>query len=281
VKSTSPHTQTQKLSIGFQLRDMVESALGVVDEKGNKFRMDLSQGSSLSSTLAFLKRSLSKGAKPWVYSQKPKTVKKLQKKSASKVLIGKTFKKVVLDKTKHCFVSLCPLAEDDCKHHFPTWNELATLLKKGGVDDVVVARVDPIHNDMAAGFSAKPMDGAPFGSIYPTIYFVAKDKKDDEERLNWRAKIDDRGHIEEENAQAWIKYMLENGAKDSLSAGYGNEAPMIPDPKAVKPADWDDDDDGVWEAQMIKNPASTGKWDPAKQLAANKAKAAAAGKQEL
>ena len=187
VKSTSPHTQTQKLSIGFQLRDMVESALGVVDEKGNKFRMDLSQGSSLSSTLAFLKRSLSKGAKPWVYSQKPKTVKKLQKKSASKVLIGKTFKKVVLDKTKHCFVSLCPLAEDDCKHHFPTWNELATLLKKGGVDDVVVARVDPIHNDMAAGFSAKPMDGAPFGSIYPTIYFVAKDKKDDEEHL-WDAK---------------------------------------------------------------------------------------------
>merc|ERR1712072_273523 len=36
----------------------------------------------------------------------------------------------------------------------------------------------------------------------------------------------------------------------------------IVDPKATKPDDWDDEDDGAWEAPMIKNPDYKGDWKP-------------------
>ena len=36
----------------------------------------------------------------------------------------------------------------------------------------------------------------------------------------------------------------------------------IPDPDASKPDDWDDEDDGEWEAPMIDNPDYNGAWSP-------------------
>jgi len=36
----------------------------------------------------------------------------------------------------------------------------------------------------------------------------------------------------------------------------------IPDPEANQPADWNEADDGKWEAPMIDNPAYTGPWSP-------------------
>eukprot|EP00976_Prorocentrum_cordatum_P069251 1179467-Prorocentrum_minimum.AAC.6 len=36
----------------------------------------------------------------------------------------------------------------------------------------------------------------------------------------------------------------------------------IADPEAEKPEDWDDEDDGEWEAPMIDNPDFTGEWSP-------------------
>jgi len=29
----------------------------------------------------------------------------------------------------------------------------------------------------------------------------------------------------------------------------------VPDPNATKPATWDDEEDGVWEAPLVDNPA--------------------------
>eukprot|EP01043_Picozoa_sp_COSAG02_P045869 COSAG02_NODE_4237_length_5599_cov_6.352000_4_plen_86_part_00 len=29
---------------------------------------------------------------------------------------------------------------------------------------------------------------------------------------------------------------------------------MVPDPDSVRPSDWDDDEDGPWAPEMIKNP---------------------------
>lgn len=41
---------------------------------------------------------------------------------------------------------------------------------------------------------------------------------------------------------------------------------MISDETAVKPADWDEEIDGVWEAPLVKNPLcednGCGKWEP-------------------
>ena len=41
-------------------------------------------------------------------------------------------------------------------------------------------------------------------------------------------------------------------------------ARQIPDPDATKPEDWDDEDDGEWEAPMIDNPDFKGEWFPKK-----------------
>ena len=38
----------------------------------------------------------------------------------------------------------------------------------------------------------------------------------------------------------------------------------IPDPDAEKPEDWDDEDDGEWEAPMLPNPDYKGEWKPKK-----------------
>ena len=59
-----------------------------------------------------------------------------------------------------------------------------------------------------------------------------------------------------------------NGARVYLAAltprpnGYDRIPPRIPDPAIARPADWDDEDDGVWEAPIIANPSYRGpNWD--------------------
>jgi calreticulin len=44
--------------------------------------------------------------------------------------------------------------------------------------------------------------------------------------------------------------------------GYDDIPREIPDPDAKKPDDWDDDEDGTWEAPMIDNPEYKGPWRP-------------------
>lgn len=43
-------------------------------------------------------------------------------------------------------------------------------------------------------------------------------------------------------------------------ASWDESAPsMIADPSAVKPEDWEDEEDGEWEAPLIENPACSAK----------------------
>ena len=42
--------------------------------------------------------------------------------------------------------------------------------------------------------------------------------------------------------------------------GHDDIPEMIKDPEAAKPEDWDDEDDGEWEAPSIANPAYAGAW---------------------
>ena len=50
--------------------------------------------------------------------------------------------------------------------------------------------------------------------------------------------------------------------EDKKPAGYDDIPAEIPDPEATKPDDWDDEEDGEWEAPMVDNPAYKGPWKP-------------------
>merc|ERR1740138_1198849 len=52
-----------------------------------------------------------------------------------------------------------------------------------------------------------------------------------------------------------------NDPEDKKPEGYDDIAKEIADPEATKPDDWDDEDDGEWEAPMIDNPDYKGKWE--------------------
>merc|ERR1712238_137966 len=48
--------------------------------------------------------------------------------------------------------------------------------------------------------------------------------------------------------------------EDVKPEGYDDMPAEIPDPDASKPDDWDDEDDGEWEAPMLDNPDFNGPW---------------------
>ena len=50
--------------------------------------------------------------------------------------------------------------------------------------------------------------------------------------------------------------------EDKKPAGYDDIPAETPDPEATKPDDWDDEEDGEWEAPMVDNPAYKGPWKP-------------------
>ncbi|WJX45576.1 Calreticulin-3 [Trifolium repens] len=60
------------------------------------------------------------------------------------------------------------------------------------------------------------------------------------------ADWDDREYIEDPN--------------DVKPEGYDSIRAEIPDPKAKKPVDWDDEDDGLWKPPKVPNPAYKGPW---------------------
>jgi calreticulin len=50
--------------------------------------------------------------------------------------------------------------------------------------------------------------------------------------------------------------------KDKKPAGWDDIPATLPDPDAKKPEDWDDEDDGEWEPPTIPNPEYKGEWKP-------------------
>ncbi|XP_074320061.1 calreticulin-3-like [Silene latifolia] len=51
---------------------------------------------------------------------------------------------------------------------------------------------------------------------------------------------------------------------DIKPKGYDSIPAEIPDPKAKEPDSWDEDEDGIWRAPKIPNPAYKGPWKPKK-----------------
>ena len=110
----------------------------------------------------------------------------------------------------------------------------------------------------------------------PPFSFVDKKKthiifgykgKNLEATKNFPAKIDRLTHlytlvVKPDNT---FEYFIdgESQEKGSLYDFWAFVPPReIPDPEAKKPDDWDDEDDGEWEAPMIPNPAYKGEWTP-------------------
>merc|ERR1712070_1065751 len=49
---------------------------------------------------------------------------------------------------------------------------------------------------------------------------------------------------------------------DVKPEGYDDISEKVPDPDATMPEDWDEEDDGEWEAPLIDNPEWNGPWKP-------------------
>jgi len=60
----------------------------------------------------------------------------------------------------------------------------------------------------------------------------------------------------------WVDDALIVDPESVKPEGYDDIPEMIPDPEAQMPEDWDEEDDGEWEAPVLKNPEYKGKWEP-------------------
>lgn len=60
----------------------------------------------------------------------------------------------------------------------------------------------------------------------------------------------------------WVDTKKIPDPTDEKPAGYDDIPAEIPDPDAEMPDDWDEEEDGTWEAPMIDNPDYKGAWKP-------------------
>merc|ERR1719498_667118 len=67
----------------------------------------------------------------------------------------------------------------------------------------------------------------------------------------------------------WVDEEMMDDPEDKKPEGYDDIPKEIADPEAKQPDDWDEEDDGEWEAPMISNPEYKGEWKP-KQIANEK-----------
>jgi len=61
----------------------------------------------------------------------------------------------------------------------------------------------------------------------------------------------------------WVDQAMIVDPTETKPDGYDEIAEFVVDPEAEKPEDWDDEDDGEWEAPTIENPEYKGEWTPA------------------
>jgi len=60
----------------------------------------------------------------------------------------------------------------------------------------------------------------------------------------------------------WVDEAMMDDASDTKPSDWDDEPEKIVDPDAKQPDDWDESEDGRWEAPMIPNPKFKGEWKP-------------------
>lgn len=60
----------------------------------------------------------------------------------------------------------------------------------------------------------------------------------------------------------WVDEEFIADPTDIKPEGYDDIPSEIPDPEATQPEDWDTEEDGEWEAPLIRNPEYLGPWQP-------------------
>jgi len=84
-----------------------------------------------------------------------------------KIVTGKTFEEIVLDKTKDVLIEFYAPWCGHCKSLAPKWDELGAKLKNN--PNVIVAKIDATANESPSQFSVRG---------YPTIFWAPHDRKD-------------------------------------------------------------------------------------------------------
>jgi len=113
------------------------------------------------------------------------------------VVVGKTFNDIVLDPTKDVLIELYAPWCGHCKKLEPIYTELGEKIKKEGISNVVIAKMDATVNDSPSpNIQAKG---------YPTIYFVPANKKDSPISYPGERNVKAMYDFVKKNASAWKK----------------------------------------------------------------------------
>jgi len=113
------------------------------------------------------------------------------------VVVGKTFNNIVLDPTKDVFIELYAPWCGHCKKLEPIYTELAEKIKKEGISNVVIAKMDATMNDSPdINMQAKG---------FPTIYFAPANKKDSPISYPGDRTVKAMYDFIKKNASAWKK----------------------------------------------------------------------------
>jgi len=127
-----------------------------------------------------------------------------------RVLVGKTFADVVLDKSKDVFVEFYAPWCGHCKKLAPTWETLGEKFKKSGV---VIAKMDATENDIPPESPLKAIDG------YPTLVLFKADDKNEIATYNGDRSLDSLVEFVEKHAV--------NKTGISVSAGDIDSEPAV------------------------------------------------------
>lgn len=106
-----------------------------------------------------------------------------------KVVVGKSFEKIVQDPTKDVFIEFYAPWCGHCKNLEPIYKELAKKLKKD--KNLVIAKIDATANDAPSNYDT---------SGFPTIYFAAADNKENPLKYEGGRELEDMEKFLEEHA---------------------------------------------------------------------------------
>lgn len=103
-----------------------------------------------------------------------------KKQGLVKVVVGKTFQQIVMDKSKDVLIELYAPWCGHCKKLEPIYKDLAKKFKPA--KDLVIAKLDATANDVPDEYQA---------GGFPTIYFAPTNKKNNPIKYEGGREVDD------------------------------------------------------------------------------------------